>query len=197
MLIQVIVSAVGGNAGFRLNTTAERSERAELIVDCAGLRAGSVNRLTVKRRCVLPEAAMTAARVVGGVTVDVTVEMAGSSIVAAGELHGVWAAECRRCLGEVRGSLATPLREIYEEHPSDSETWPVRDARIDLAPAARQAAILALPLAPLCSPDCAGPVPDRFPTGPAPSSSEAVVSDSDDRPIDPRWSALSELRFDD
>ena len=47
------------------------------------------------------------------------------------------------------------------------ETWPIRDQRIDLAPAAREAAMLALPLAPLCAEDCAGPVPDRFPTGPA------------------------------
>ena len=43
-------------------------------------------------------------------------------------------------------------------------------------------------LVPLCRADCAGPSPDRFPTGPA---------DEDVRPADPRWAALDELSFED
>ena len=111
---------------------------------------------------------MHGARVMDGVVdLDVTVRAAGGSFVAAGRMAGVWIAECRRCLEEVRGPLDAPLREVFEWEPAEGETWPINDQRIDLAPAAREAALLALPLAPLCSEDCAGPVPDRFPTGPA------------------------------
>ena len=45
----------------------------------------------------------------------------------------------------------------------------------------------ALPLVPLCRPDCAGPSPDRFPTGPG---------DEDVQPADPRWAALDDLSFE-
>ena len=137
-------------------------------MDCARLEAGSVDRIEVSRQCVLDEPAVHGARVMDGVVdLDVTVRAAGGSFVAAGQMAGVWIAECRRCLEEVRGSLDAPLREVFEWEPTEGETWPINDQRIDLAPAAREAALLALPLAPLCSEDCAGPVPDRFPTGPA------------------------------
>jgi uncharacterized protein len=50
--------------------------------------------------------------------------------------------------------------------------------------------LLALPLSPLCRPDCAGPDPERFPT---------VVEQDEAAPpaAEPRWSALTELRFDE
>ena len=139
-----------------------------LVVDCVRLGAGSVDRVEVRRQCVLDEPSMPGARVLDGVVdVDVVVTAAGGSFVADGRIRGRWAAECRRCLDEVRGALDAPLQEVFEWEPTEGETWPVNDQRIDLAPAAREAAVLALPLAPLCSEDCAGPVPDRFPTGPA------------------------------
>jgi uncharacterized protein len=61
---------------------------------------------------------------------------------------------------------------------------------VDLEPVVRDAALLNLPLAPLCRPDCAGPVPDALPV---------VVEGEgdDDAPArDPRWAALDELRLD-
>lgn len=145
----------------------------------------------------LTEASLTAAQVLGAVTVDVKVEVAGSAFVANGYLKGEWSGECRRCLQEVRGDLQTPLREVFEENPSEGETWPTNDWRIDLAPAVREVAILSLPLAPLCSEDCAGPEPDRFPTGPTSAKGAEDALDSGEEPIDPRWAALSELRFND
>lgn len=140
----------------------------QLIVDCVRLQAGSVDRLPVRRQWVLDDAGVHSACVADGVVeIDVEVTAAGSSFVATGRVKGEWAAECRRCLEEVRGRIDTALREVFEWEPADGETWPIVDQRIDLGPAVRETAILALPLAPLCSVDCAGPVPDRFPTGPA------------------------------
>ena len=139
-----------------------------LIVDCARLEAGSVDRIEVVRRCRLDDPGVPRAAVVDGVVdLEVTVRAAGGAYVAVGRLAGTWTAECRRCLEEVRGPLEASVREVFEWEPAEGETWPINDRRIDLAPVAREAAILALPAAPLCSEDCAGPVPERFPTGPA------------------------------
>lgn len=139
-----------------------------LIVDCARLEAGSVDCIEVVRQCLLDDPGVQGAEVVDGVVdLEVTVRAARGAYVVAGHVAGTWTAECRRCLEEVRGPLEAPMREVFEWEPTEGETWPIHDQRIDLAPAAREAAMLALPLAPLCSVDCAGPVPERFPTGPA------------------------------
>ena len=155
----------------------ERSEReraTRLVVDCVRLDAGSVDHIEVDDQCILDEPGVQGALVVDGIVhLEVVVRAAGGSLVADGRVVGVWTAECRRCLEEVRGPLEAPLHEVFEWEPTEGETWPINDHRIDLAPAAREAAVLALPLAPLCSEDCAGPVPDRFPTGPAAAGSEA------------------------
>lgn len=138
------------------------------MVDCVRLQAGSIDRIQVQRQWVLDDAGVHGAQVADGVVgVDLEVTAAGGSFVAAGRVTGEWAAECRRCLEEVRGRIDTALREVFEWEPAEGETWPIVDQRIDLGPAVRETAILALPMAPLCSVDCAGPVPDRFPTGPA------------------------------
>ena len=152
-------------------SAANKSGERRLVVDCVRLQAGSVDRIQVRRQWVLDEASVHGARVADGVVdLDLAVRAAGNSFVAAGRVRGVWAAECRRCLDEVRGPLDTALREVFEWEPAEGETWPIVDQRIDLAPPVREVAMLALPLAPLCSLDCAGPVPDRFPTGPAAAS---------------------------
>ena len=140
----------------------------KLVVDCVRLQAGSVDRIPLRRRWVLDDAGVHCARVADGmVDLDLAVTAAGGSFVVTGRVTGEWAAECRRCLEEVRGRIDTDLREVFEWEPAEGETWPIVDQRIDLGPAVRETAMLALPLAPLCSVDCAGPVPDRFPTGPA------------------------------
>ena len=51
--------------------------------------------------------------------------------------------------------------------------------------------MLSLPLSPLCEENCVGADPERFPT---------IVEDEaldEDIAIDPRWSVLSELTFDE
>ena len=139
-----------------------------LVVDCARLSAGAVDCMEVRRQCVLEDAGISTARVIDGlVDVDVVVRTAGSAFVVVGRLRGTWVSECRRCLEEMLGPVDVPFDEVFEWDPSEGETWPINDQRIDLGPAARETAMLALPLAPLCSPECVGPEPDRFPTGPA------------------------------
>ena len=163
-----------------------------LVVDCRPLIDGPDRFLAVRRALAVDGAASSAARVRGGaVDLDLRVEAASGGFVVRGRIGGAWAGECRRCLEEVGGPLDAPVREVFEDSPAEGETWPVADDRIDLAPMVREAAILALPLAPLCSPDCPGPEPDRFPTGPAAS---APAPDPGGR--DPRWAALDQIAFD-
>ena len=63
--------------------------------------------------------------------VDVVVRAAGSTFVADGWLRGKWISECRRCLAEMEGQLEVALSEVFEWEPSEGETWPISDYRID------------------------------------------------------------------
>jgi uncharacterized protein len=123
---------------------------------------------------------------------DLTLEAQGSTLTVTGPVTGRWTGECRRCLGPTGGDVTVDLREIFEPHPVEGETYPLGGDQVDLEPALRDALALALPLAPLCDEACAGPDPDDHP-----------VAVEDDSPgadgealADPRWSALDALRFD-
>ncbi len=127
------------------------------------------------------------------VTASITVESTASTeITVTGRVEAPFVAVCRRCLGPVEGRLVADIREVYEPRPVEGETYPLTRDWIDLAPMLHDALMLALPVAPLCAPDCRGPQPEEFPVavgGPA---------DDDDPPGlsgDPRWAALDALRL--
>lgn len=134
------------------------------------------------------------------VVLDGELEATGSDVVLTGTVGVPWEGECRRCLTDVAGTVETPVREVFSPHPVDGETWPIVDDGIDLAAVVRDLALLALPLVPLCRPDCEGPDPERFPTtveDDAPHGDDRPDGpDHDDAPRDPRWAALDQLRFD-
>lgn len=138
----------------------------------------------------------TTARVAGDglVDADLVVEAIGDDICVSGTLRVPWMGECRRCLGEVTGELDVPVREVFERRPTEGETYPLGDGVVDLGPMVREAVLLAMPLAPLCSAGCAGPDPERFPAR-TPGEHDDD-SEPGERPRDPRWAALDELRFD-
>ncbi|MFL6205544.1 MAG: YceD family protein [Acidimicrobiales bacterium] len=116
----------------------------------------------------------------------------GEAVTVSGTVTVPWTAECRRCLDEVQGVVTVPLSEVFEVHPVDGETYPIEGDEVDLEPVVRDAALLHLPLAPLCRPDCAGPAPDQFP-----ASVEGELPEDEVEPSrDPRWAALDELRLD-
>lgn len=129
------------------------------------------------------------------VVLDGSVEATGVDIVLTGTVTFPWEGDCRRCLQPVRGEVTADLREIFEAHPVDGETWPVEADAIDLGPVLREVVLLTLPLVPLCSEDCAGPDPERFPATVEQAGDEA--SEPEEPPADPRWAGLAALRFDD
>jgi uncharacterized protein len=124
------------------------------------------------------------------VELDVTLEAVEGGIVVAGTAQAPWVGECRRCLGGVSGTVRADVSEIFVSEPEEGETYPILGDHIDLEPLTREAVVLALPLAPLCRPDCAGLCPtcgtdlNAGPCGCAPDGG------------DPRWSALDALRRD-
>jgi uncharacterized protein len=137
---------------------------------------------------------LSSARVPEGAAVHIDVNLeaiAHTSVTATGEVTAPWEGECRRCLTTVEGTLAAKVQEVFETHPVEGDTYPLDQDHVDLEPMVRDVVLLHLPLAPLCSETCAGPAPDVLPVV-VPTEDE----DDENRPTDPRWSALEGLRFD-
>jgi uncharacterized protein len=125
------------------------------------------------------------------VSVDVVVESVQGGVEVTGRATGTWRGPCRRCLDPVEGGLDVSIHELFCDAAVEGETYPIEHDTIDLAPMARDALLLALPLAPLCREDCPGPDPEAFPVGTPPED------DPDgEPPRDPRWAALDVLRSD-
>ncbi|MSO86487.1 MAG: DUF177 domain-containing protein [Acidimicrobiia bacterium] len=159
-------------------------------------RRPGTQRLVVLRTAI-PGLAVTSARVPddADLAIDLTLEsVEGTAITARGTVGVPWVADCRRCLDVVSGTLVVEVREVYEAHPRDGETYPIEVDEIDLEPVVRDAVLLNLPISPLCRSDCEGPVPHDLPvTGPG----ELPEDERDDAPPkDPRWAALDDLNFD-
>ena len=118
------------------------------------------------------------------VRAECVLESVSGGITAVGTAHARWISECRRCLEPLGGDLDVDLDETFEDHPTPGETYPIEGDAVDLGAMVREALLLALPLAPVCAEDCAGPAPEAFP----------VTVESDEPPVDLRWAALDALR---
>lgn len=122
------------------------------------------------------------------------VAMAGG-VEVIGTLGFDWYGACRRCLDDVTGHVDVALREIAQRAPIDDEIYPIDDDLLDLQPMVHELVLASLPIAPLCAEDCPGPDPERFPT--TTEDEAAAAAAAEEAPPDPRWAALSELRFDE
>ncbi len=130
----------------------------------------------------------------GRAEADLVLESLSDGIVASGTVTVEWVGSCRRCLGATGGRSVADVHEIFkdradEQGDASAGALPVEGDGVDLGPVIHDAAVLALPLAPLCDPGCRGPVPDVLPV--------ATPEEPAERPMDPRWAALDELRFDE
>lgn len=129
------------------------------------------------------------------VAVDLVLDSQPDTIVASGTVSALWTGECRRCLETVVGELQQDVREVFGElpagEPDTGDFYPLDADHVDLEPLVRDAVLLSLPVAPLCGPDCKGPVPEAFADPDEHEDDEAT-----DRAPDPRWAALEGLDFD-
>lgn len=110
-----------------------------------------------------------------------------------------WQGECRRCLAPAHGITVVEVDERYRPSGSghvagardEGDVIAVDGDQIDLVPTIRETIMIELPVAPLCSADCAGICPvcgvDR----------NVSTCDCDVDVRDERWAALDGLRLDD
>ena len=154
------------------------------LISVTEIRRHLGSRLAVRRSIEPIGLALSDVRVAEGVAVELTgeAESISDGVVLTGAITVAWEGSCRRCLEPTNGTAVVDVREIYETHPVDGETWPLEQDHIDVGPLLRDTALLALPLAPLCLDDCPGPAPEAYPTNAVPEP-----------PRDPRWAALDDL----
>jgi len=122
------------------------------------------------------------------VVVDTSLAWVTDGLLATGTVRAPWTGECRRCLQPITGEVAVEFCELFEDSPRDGESYQLRPDTIDLAPLAREAILLDLPLAPVCSPDCQGLCPT--------CGADLNHRGCDCAPVsgDPRWAVLDVLR---
>ncbi len=108
---------------------------------------------------------------------------------------------CSRCLVETEHRFAesadftlmpapakvSPEQRLEEE---DFTTQFFSGEEIDIAPLLREMVILAIPMKPLCRPDCKG----LCPVCGADRNREPCEHTQEDEPVDPRWEGLRALR---
>jgi len=163
--------------------------RPPLVVPVADLLGRPGARRAVAIEAPLTGLVVTASRVdpQRPVNIDVVLEWVSDGILASGCVLATWVGDCRRCLRPAQGLLEAKVRELFERQPRDGESYRLSSDSIDLAPMTRDALLLDLPLAPLCSPSCAGLCVScgaNLNDGPCPCPTAAG---------DPRWAALDGL----
>jgi len=127
------------------------------------------------------------------IVLDVRLESVSEGVYVSGTATAPLAGGCARCLDELTDEVTVELGELFaypdsvtDETTDEDELPRVADDHVDLEQTVRDAVVLTLPLAPLCSDDCPGLCPEcgerRADLGP----------DHGHETLDPRWAALQE-----
>lgn len=127
------------------------------------------------------------------IDLDLRLESVAEGVLVSGTVTAQAEGECGRCLDPVQEQVQVRIVELFaypgsstEETTDEDEIARLVDDRADLEPVIRNAIVLALPLTPLCDPDCEGLCAgcgERLADLPEDHSHEL---------IDPRWAALQE-----
>ncbi|NNC41700.1 MAG: DUF177 domain-containing protein [Acidimicrobiales bacterium] len=133
------------------------------------------------------------------VEVDATLRPGIRDIELRASIRSQWQAECRRCLEPVTGPIDVGVTAIFVDSldgvdDDAADVYEIDGDYVDIGQVVREELMLALPLSPICESDCAGADPERFP--PTASAADTEADDEEEK-RDPRWDALSALRFDE
>jgi uncharacterized protein len=101
---------------------------------------------------------------------------------------------CMRCLEPASHDLEVEAREVDASRTVDAELRSpyVEDDELDIGRWAHDAVMLALPTQILCRPDCLGLCPGCG----EPLNGADPADHNHEKPIDPRWSALKDLKLE-
>jgi uncharacterized protein len=124
---------------------------------------------------------------------DVRLESVVEGVLVTGTAGAEFDGECARCLDPIADRVDVEFTELFaypdsatDETTDDDEVFRLVDDLIDLEPVVRDAIVLALPAAPLCSPDCRGLCPDCG------ARWADLAPDHRHEKIDPRWAAVKD-----
>lgn len=125
------------------------------------------------------------------IDLDLRLESVAEGVLVSGTVTATASGECGRCLDPVEEPVQVHIVELFaypgsttDETTDEDEMSRLVDDRADLEPVIRNAIVLALPLTPLCDPDCLGLCAgcgERL---------EDLPEDHTHEQIDPRWAAL-------
>jgi uncharacterized protein len=101
---------------------------------------------------------------------------------------------CMRCLEPADHDLVVEAREVDERSTDDADLRSpyIEDDELDIGRWAHDAVMLALPTQILCRPDCLG----LCPTCGEPLNDADPADHNHEKPIDPRWAALKDLKLE-
>jgi uncharacterized metal-binding protein YceD (DUF177 family) len=129
----------------------------------------------------------------GEVHLQLRLESVMEGVLVTGELEAPLVGSCARCLEPIEDTIVLDVQELFAYEGSTTEATSEEDEVrriegdfLDLEPLARDTVVLNLPLAPVCTEDCAGLCVDcgqRLDDLPADHTHEVA---------DPRWAALAQ-----
>ncbi|MCY9787808.1 DUF177 domain-containing protein [Nocardiopsis sp. EMB25] len=170
-----------------------------------GRQPGSMR--TVNRIVTVPETfsgAMASVPEGSEVELDLRLEAVMEGVLVTGTVSGQLTAECSRCLDPLSDGLEAGFQELYrypgdddesaltgEDADDEDEDYYLEGDLLDLGPVVRDAVVLALPLSPLCGPDCPG-----LCAACGVRLAEAGPDHSHGERVDPRWEALRAIAED-
>jgi uncharacterized protein len=127
------------------------------------------------------------------IELDVRLESVTEGVYVSGRVRAPLAGECARCLDPLTDEADVEVAELFaypdsvtDETTDEDELPRVVDEMIDVEQTVRDAVVLALPLAPLCRPDCPGLCPECG------EKRADLQADHGHETLDPRWAALRE-----
>jgi uncharacterized protein len=120
---------------------------------------------------------------------DLTLEAFDGGVAVTGTVSTTWEGECRRCLTAVDGEVSSAVRELFRRGGGEEEgTYRMGEDHLNLREMVLDSLFAALPLLPLCRPDCRGICPR---CGTDLNIEQCACEEVE---VDPRWSALNVLR---
>ena len=126
------------------------------------------------------------------IDLDLRLESVMEGVLVSGVATVPLAGECGRCLEAVSDELTVDLQELFaypesESTGDDEDLARMEGDLLDLEPVLRDAVVLALPLTPLCRPDCGGLCTECG------ERLDDLPEDHGHGAPDPRWAALQGL----
>ncbi|KAA0024261.1 YceD family protein [Antrihabitans cavernicola] len=126
------------------------------------------------------------------IELSLRLEAVSEGVLITGTVDAATVGECSRCLEPFEDRVSLPLTELFaypnsatEQTTESDEIYRVVDDHIDLEPVIIDAVGLALPLQPLCTPDCEGLCSE--------CGVRLAIAGSEHKHeiLDPRWAGLA------